>query len=153
MLRPLRIHPPQGFIAEETSTTWRMPASSGLRDPRSLQFQAPVRPNLLLTQRTIAEGTSLDELAAAACAELARHCEGLSAIETTRFEFRDGVEGRLLRYSLPVHQRFRVEQMQALRLDDSVCSTVTLSTESTRLDDDTLRAYLTCLAEVSLPSE
>jgi hypothetical protein len=151
MLAPLTLAPPAGFVTDEVVTTWRLPAEPApLKDPKVMQFQAAVRPNLVAVQRRVAPGTTVAELGAQTCAELARHVEGLSPIETTAFTFQDGSAGVMLRYTMPVHQRFSVAQLQALRIDGDVSTLLTLSTEASRLDDATLKAYVACLAAATV---
>ena len=151
MLSPLSITPPAGFVEDESITTWRLPAPPVvLKDPKVMQFQAAVRPNLVAIQRRVPEGTALTDLVAQTVADLARHVEGLGAVETTAFAFADGAPGMLLRFTMPVHQKFNVSQLQAVRIDGDVATTLTMSTEASRLDDEHLKSYLACIANASV---
>lgn len=151
MLAPLTITPPDGFVADETVSTWRLPAAPvSLKDPRVMQFQAAVRPNLTAIQRRVPAGTALGDLVAQTCGDLVRHIDGLGSIETTAFDFADGAAGMLLKYTMPVHQKFSIFQLQALRIDGEVCTTLTLSTEASRADDATVKTYLSCIAAASV---
>ena len=150
MLAALRVTPPDGFLEEEVVTTWRAPLKPALKAGLALNFQAPVRPNLIATQRLVKPEASLAELMAKVCGDLVRHIEGLSAIETTEFLFTDGVAGVLLKYTMPVHGKFSVYQLQAGRLDGQTFTTLTISTEASRLTEDDLKVYLTCIANASV---
>ena len=150
-LRPLTVTPPSDFLEEEVVTTWRAPLKKDLKAGPVLQFQAPVRPNLIATQRVVSDKPTLAELMSKVCADLLRHIEGLSDIETTEFAFTDGAEGLLLRYSMPVHGKFSVVQFQAGRLDGNTFTTLTISTEASRLSEESMKAYLLCIANASEP--
>ncbi len=72
------------------------------------------------------------------------------APSSTQFEFADGVEGVLLKYTMPVHGKFSVYQLQAGRLDDRTFTTLTISTEASRLNEGDLKNYLTCIAKATV---
>lgn len=149
----LEITPPEDFVEEEIVTTWRAPLRADLKAGMALQFQAPVRPNLIATQRRVKAGGSIAELMSKVCADLLRHIEGLKMNEPIEFEFEDGQTGLLLEYSMPVHGKFTVVQMQAGRLDGDVFTTLTLSTEASRLDDAIKAGYLRTIAAARVPAE
>jgi hypothetical protein len=150
MLASLRVTPPEGFLEEEVVTTWRAPLKPALKAGLAMNFQAPVRPNLIATQRAVKADASLADLMSKVCADIIRHIEGLSDIETTEFQFTDGATGVLLKYTMPVHGKFSVYQLQAGRLDGQTFTTLTISTEASRLTEDDLKAYLTCIANASV---
>lgn len=149
-LHRLTLTPPSTFLEEEVVTTWRAPLDANLKAGPVLQFQAPVRPNLIATQRRVRPEATLADLMSKVCADLMRHIEGLGDIETTEFVFSDGAQGLLLRYQMPAHERFTIVQLQAGRLDSTTFSTLTISTEQSRLTDHDLKAYLQCIANASV---
>lgn len=149
-LLELTLTPPHDFLEEEVVTTWRAPLQKNLKAGLAMQFQAPVRPNLIATQRAVGPKASLAELMSKVCADLVRHIEGLEDIETTEFEFTDGASGLLLKYTMPVHGKFTIYQLQAGRLDANTFTTLTISTEASRLTEDDLKLYLTCIANASV---
>lgn len=148
----LTVTPPSDFLEEEIVTTWRAPLKKDLKAGPIMQFQAPVRPNLIATQRQVKATATLAELMSKVCADMMRHIEGLDDIETTEFEFTDGTAGLLLKYTMPVHGKFTVYQLQAGRLDGTTFTTLTISTEASRLTEDDLKTYLTCIANASVAS-
>lgn len=149
----LEITPPDDFVEEEIVTTWRAPLKTDLKAGMALQFQAPVRPNLIATQRRVKPDGSLAELMSKVCADLLRHIEGLKMSEPIEFEFEDGQAGLLLDYSMPVHGKFTIVQLQAGRLDGDVFTTLTISTEASRLDDAIKASYLRTIAAARVPAE
>ncbi|MEQ8277610.1 MAG: hypothetical protein RMA76_35500 [Deltaproteobacteria bacterium] len=149
----LEITPPDGFIEEEIVTTWRAPLEKNLKAGLAMQFQAPVRPNLIATQRRVSNDTSLPELMSKVAADLLRHIEGLKLTDPIEFSFADGQTGLLLDYAMPVHGKFTVVQLQAGRLDGDVFTTLTISTEASRLDDDAKKHYLQMIAAAKVPAE
>lgn len=149
----LQLTPPPGFLQEEVVTSFRSaPPKTPLKTPTVLQFQASVRPNLIVTRRVVPPDTSVAALMASVCADLARHIQGLSPIETTEFMFKDGTPGILLKYTFPAHERFSVLQFQAGRVDGDVFTNITLSTEPSRLQAEETVAYLDCIASATVRS-
>lgn len=116
----------------------------------AMQFQASVRPNLIVTRRAVERDAELTELMAGIAADLVRHIQGLSPLETTEFKFLDGAQGVLLKYSFPAHEKFSVLQFQAGRVDDGVFTTITLTTEPTRLSSEQTAQYLECIASATV---
>ncbi|MCC7382562.1 MAG: DcrB-related protein [Deltaproteobacteria bacterium] len=147
----LQLTPPPGFLQEEVVTSFRSPPpKKDLKTPAVLQFQANVRPNLIVTRRLVPAGTSVAALMASVAADLARHIRGLSAIETTELKFKDGTPGILMKYTFPAHERFSVLQFQAGRVDGDVFTNITLSTEPSRLQAEDTMAYLECIASATV---
>src|SRR5437764_15439899 len=107
----LHLTPPEGFIQEEVVTSFRTAAPEiDLKSPMMLQFQATVRPNLIVTRQVVPATSQISDLMAGVCGDLIRHVEGLSPIETTELKFKDGATGLLLRYTIPAHGNFSVLQ-------------------------------------------
>lgn len=156
-INKLVIEPPQGFLAEEMSASWRVAApADDLKEARAPGMtQLVVRPNLIVQRRKVpAEigGTPNDigRLVAAVVADLVRHIAGISTIDTDEFTFADGNVGLLIKYTMPGHKDFKLAQMQAARLDDDVLTTATLSTELSRLNPATVELYVKSLASITL---
>ncbi len=160
-INKLVIEPPAGFLAEETSASWRVAAPSGagadaLKEPRAPGMtQLVVRPNLIVQRRKVPATsggvpTSIGSLVAAVCADLVRHIAGISTIDTDELAFADGHVGLLIQYTMPGHKDFKLAQMQAARLDDDVLTTATLSTELSRLNAATVELYVKSLASITV---
>lgn len=148
----ISLAPPSDFVAEEVTASWRAPLDVDLKDPRAMQVQMPVRPNLIVQRRAVTNDKSVGELVGVVCADLQRHIDGISTIDTSAFTFDDGVEGLLIKYTMPAHKEFKLAQMQAARLDDKVFTTLTISTELSRLSDDVVASYLKSLASAAVAS-
>jgi hypothetical protein len=138
---------PAEFVREETMVSLRVPASGGAKDPR---IEHPVRPNLVVHRRPAAAGSDLARIAASTGADLARSLPGLSPIESVDLIFADGVKGLLLAYSFPAPKGLRVCQLQALRLDGGMVTSLTVSTEQALLTDAVRVAYVRALASASV---
>jgi len=151
-LTRVTLEPPVGFLAEEATLSWRVAAPEGtLKEARAPGMtQLVVRPNLIVQRRKVALPTDVGSLVAGVCADLVRHVVGISTIDTDEFAFADGAVGLLLKYTMPGFKEFKLAQMQAARLDGDVFTTVTLSTELTRLNAPTVEEYLKSLASVSI---
>ena len=114
-----------------------------------MQVQLPVRPNLIVQRRAVPNDKEVGELVAIVCADLQRHIDGISTIDTSAFTFDDGAEGLLIKYTMRAHKEFKLAQMQAARLDDHVFTTLTISTELSRLSDDVVEQYLKSLSSAT----
>jgi hypothetical protein len=144
----LNFDPPADFVHEEVVSSWRVAAKPQLKDPKLLQPQAQIRPNLTIT-RVHVEVPDLAGLAATSCDELMRRIDGIHGIKTTEIKFADGVDGLMLEYAFPALQ-FTVVQIQAMRVDGNTLTTMTMCTEASRLTDDVHEQYLQCLRSASL---
>jgi hypothetical protein len=151
-LSKLALDPPAGFLPEEVSASWRMAAPEGsLKEARAPGMtQLVVRPNLIVQRRKVELPSDVSALVAGVCADLVRHIGGISTIDSDEFTFKDGAVGLLIQYTMPGFKEFKLAQMQAARLDDDVFTTVTLSTEVSRLNPATIELYLTSLASLSV---
>lgn len=146
-LAPLEISPPTTFLAEEVTTCWRVESSpEELKDPRALQVQMEVRPNMIAQRRTVPQDSNLGTLVAKVVADLVRHVKGISTVDTSDFAFADGAAGHLLKYTIPGPMDFKLAQMQAARLDGNVLTTVTITNEVSRMNEAVLSEYLVTLA-------
>jgi hypothetical protein len=146
----LKFTPPAEFIEEELMTTWRVPYVPDLKEPRVLQRQVPVRPNLVVHRRTVGEQKDLADVASSVCDQLMRSIDGLSKIATSELVFDDGVTGMLLEYSFPAVGSYEVVQLHAMRLDGGVLTSLTLCTEGSRVTPEVHRRYRECLSSASI---
>ncbi|MDP2345898.1 MAG: hypothetical protein Q8O67_33470 [Deltaproteobacteria bacterium] len=150
-INKLVLEPPAGFVAEEMTASWRVALQDDLKEARAPGMtQLPVRPNLIVQRRKVDAAAHIGGLVAAVCADLVRHIAGISTIDSDEFTFADGKVGLLIKYTMPAHKEFKLAQMQAARLDDDVLTTVTISTELSRLNPATVELYVKSLASVSL---
>jgi hypothetical protein len=151
-LSKLVIDPPAGFLPEEVSASWRVAAPEGsLKEARAPGMtQLVVRPNLIVQRRKVDLPTDVGALVGGVCADLVRHIAGISTIDTDEFTFADGNVGLIIKYTMPGFKEFKLAQMQAARLDGDVFTTVTLSTELSRLNPATVELYVKSLASVSI---
>ncbi|MCC7382017.1 MAG: hypothetical protein IT384_09315 [Deltaproteobacteria bacterium] len=147
----LTFDPPAEFLEEELTTAWRTPKKAQLKEPRMLQAQLPVRPNLIVNRRRVAAGTDIAQLAAETCTQLLETIPGISGIETHALSFKDGVEGVLLELSFPT-AGYTVVQLHAMRVDGDVLTSMVISTEKSRLSPDELRRFKSSLASAAVTS-
>jgi len=145
----LTFNPPAEFIEEEVLQTYRMPYVSGLKEPRVLQTQVPVRPNLIVHRKKIGDEHVAD-VAATVCDQLMKSIEGVSEIAASQLVFKDGAEGMLLEFSFPAVGNYSVVQMQALRIDAGVLTTLTLCTEMSRLTPQEHVRFRACLSSATV---
>jgi hypothetical protein len=147
-LENLHFVPPADFVHEEIVSSWRAPVAPGLSDPKLMQPQAVVRPNLTVT-RVQVETPDLAAIAARAADELLERIKGIQGLRTTELQFSDGVKGVLLEYAFPVMQ-FTVVQLQAMRIDGDTLTTLVLCTESSRLTDSVHAQYVASLKSAAV---
>jgi hypothetical protein len=145
----LTFEPPSEFVEEELTLSWRVPNVPGLKEPRMLQTQLPIRPNLVVHRSKVETNDGINNVAARICAQLLSSVEGISAIEPSQLEFRDGVDGVLLEFSFPA-AGYQVVQMHALRLDGDMLTSLTLCTEQSRFSSQERERYRKSLASASL---
>ncbi|HEY4220080.1 MAG TPA: hypothetical protein VGO62_02030, partial [Myxococcota bacterium] len=140
------------MLAEEVTATWRIAApESNLKEARAPgMVQLVIRPNLIVQRRRVPANADLNALVAQVCADLVRNIQGLSPVDATGFAFADGKDGSLIKYTMPGYKEFKIAQMQAMRLDDDVVTTASISTELTRLNPAVLEDYLKCLASIAV---
>jgi hypothetical protein len=143
--RGLSFEPPAGFTADEAMLSLRAPPPA-LADPRVLQKQFPIRPNLLVHRRQVGSEADLELLAGEICAELVNSVVGLQALTTERFAFDDGAPGLIIGFDFPAPEAKTARQYQALRTDEGVLTILTLTVDGTRLNDETKRDWLKCLS-------
>lgn len=138
--------PPEGFLVSEVMVSLKAAPRTDLKDPRVLQPQHSIRPNLIVHRREIPAGANVDMVCGEICAELVNSIEGMKNLATERFSFLDGASGRVVSFDFPAGKAATVRQYQALRLDDCVLTTLTLTVDATTLTHDVKERYLTSLA-------
>lgn len=142
---------PPDFLPEETSASFRVAGDAGMKDPRALQPQAPIRPNLVVQRKRVADRTRLLDIAGGMCAELIRHVPGISEIDRDEaFAFADGSTGVLLKYTMPGFKEIRLLQLQAVRLDGDVSTSMLITAGAADISEDALENYMGCLRSLSL---
>src|SRR5687768_5333769 len=152
MFAHLTFDPPAEFLEEELTMAWRTPRRDHLKEARVLQAQVAVRPNLVVNRRKIEAGRGLDEVAGETCSELFQTIPGISEINTSELEFKDGAQGVLLEYSFAT-AGFTVMQLHALRLDGDVLTSMAISTEKSRLSREEQERFRRSLASASIARE
>ncbi len=147
-LEGLQFDPPAGFIQEEVVASFRVAVPPGLNDPKVMQPQAAVRPNLTVTRAEV-EDPDLEAIAARTSDDLLARIAGIQGLKVSELQFSDGVRGVLIEYAFPVMQ-FTVVQMQAMRVDGHTLTTLVMCTESSRFTDSVRDTYVESLGSASL---
>ena len=148
----LPFSPPPDFGIAEIMVTLRGPSVAGLKDPRALQPQRAIRPNLIVHQRALPAESTLDLLCGEMCAELLTSIEQLENLQTAPFPFADGADGRLVQFDFAAAKAMTVRQFQALRLDGNIFTTLTLTVSTTTLTDEVRDRLLASLASMGTPT-
>lgn len=148
----LPFQPPADWSVTEVMVQMKGPPVDDLKDPRMMQSQYPLRPNLIVHRRQLPGGADVDMICAEICAELVHSIEGMRDLSTEALTFVDGQEGRVVQFDFPAGKAATVRQFQALRLDDSVLTTLTLTVDATTLNDERKAAYFKSLASAGAPS-
>jgi hypothetical protein len=146
----VHLDPPPDFTVDEVMVTLRGPAMDHLKEPRLLQKQHPVRPNLIIHRRAVGEGALLDLLCGEICAELVNSIDGMQNLASEPFVFADGCAGFLVTFDFPVRQA-TVRQFQTMRLDAAILTTLTMTVEATSFNDQAKAAVFKALASVHAP--
>jgi hypothetical protein len=148
---PLAFDPPAELAEEEWMSAWRVPYQPALKEPRALQPQLPVRPNLIVHRRRVDPDQEVQDAASVICEQLMKSIEGLSEIAVSELAFQDGVTGLLLEFSFPATSSYKVVQLEALRIDAGVLTTLTYCTEMTRLTPEEHRRFSAFLSSATVP--
>ena len=128
--------------------SFRGPEVSDLKDPRAMQTQTAVRPNLIAHKRP-SQGADIEMLTAEMCAELLTSIENIEDLATDGLTFADGNEGRLVSFTFPAGKVMRVRQYQALRLDGETLTSLTLTVDGATLTDALLETYISSLKSLA----
>lgn len=144
--------PPEGWDVTEVMVQLKGPPVDDLKDPRMMQSQYPLRPNLIVHRRQMPAGADVDMVCAEICAELVHSIEGMKDLSTEALSFGDGTEGRVVQFDFPAGKAATVRQFQAMRLDEDVLTTLTLTVDATTLTDERKAAYFASLATAGAPT-
>lgn len=142
----IRFEAPESFVREETMVSLRVPEEQGMSDPRT---GTPIRPNVVVHRRP-ERVADLSRVTARIRAELATAIPGLSPIEAADVTFTDGRPGVLLAYAMPAPKGLEICQLQAMRIDGGVLTTLTISTEKKALTPERKNAYVKSLVSARL---
>ena len=91
-------------------------------------------------------GVGLELLVAAVEDDLRQAFDGLEDFESRPFDFDDGTTGHLISFRCAFGEGDQVRQFHALRLDDNQFSTLTLTVDGFKLNDEKRQGFLQCLA-------
>lgn len=129
--------------------SFRAPAPD-LKSPLLLNKQLTVRPNLIVHRRMVPTGSHLELLCGEICAELVSAIPGMENLSSSPLQFTDGGRGLLVAFDFPAGQDAKVRQFQAMRLDDGLFTTLTLSIDATLLTPELQAHYVQSLSSVSV---
>jgi hypothetical protein len=146
----LTFAPPPGFETSEVMVSMRGPDVSALKEPRAVQSQFPIRPNLIVHRRPAPKDASLEMLAGEMCAELLTTIDGLKDLNTEPITFSDGAEGSLVSFDFPAGKAMTVRQFQAIRLAGEELWTMTLTVDSATLNDASWAPYKATLTSLGV---
>jgi len=149
-LAGLSLHAPD-FVIDEVMISLRAPAPVA-GDPRLLQKQTPIRPSLIAHRRHTGNAAPLELLASEVVAELVSSITGLSALTTESLSFADDVVGMLIGFDFPAAEVGTARQFHALRLDDGVLTTLTLTIDALTLNDSGKASWLKILTSTTISS-
>ncbi len=144
---PLPFDAPPQFELSEVMVSFRGPDTAGLKEPRAMQRQFPIRPNLIMHRRP-APDANLEMLTAEMCAELLTTIDGIKDLSTEALTFADGAEGSLVSFDFPAGKAMTVRQYQAVRVDEGQLSTLTLTLDSSTLNETSWATYQKTLASL-----
>jgi hypothetical protein len=139
---------PAGFELGETSMVLKAIEKPGLHDPRLLQKQTTIRPNLLV-KRTWGPSPELTQLAADLSQYLTRTVPGIMALETGDFRFSDDVAGYKASFEFQPMPKIRLKQVHVLRVDAEGAMHFTL-TVGVDAHPSVIEQYLACIAATRL---
>lgn len=142
---------PAGFEPVEVMVTLKGPATDDLKDPRAMQSQFPIRPNLILHRREVRPGATVDMLCGELCAELVSAIDGMKNLATGAFAFADDAAGMLVSFDFPAGKAATVRQFQAMRLDGDVFTTATLTVDASTLTDDKKERFFDAIGSIAAP--
>jgi hypothetical protein len=104
----LLLSAPEELQVEECSMTLRLPVERG--EPRMVKAHQPVRTNVIVRIKRVAEDMSLAEASTAISAELAKTLPELADLASRPFRFDDGRMGRLVSYHFRPTPKVRLQQ-------------------------------------------
>lgn len=149
-LAGLSLHAPD-FVIDEVMISLRAPAPVA-GDPRLLQKQTPIRPSLIAHRRHTGTVATLELLAGEVVAELVSSIIGLSALTNESFTYADGAVGIIIGFDFAAAEVGTARQYHALRLDDGVLTTLTLTIDALTLTDSGKASWLKILSSTTIGS-
>ncbi len=139
------------FVIDEVMISMRAPAPVA-GDSRLLNKQTAIRPSLIAHRRTTGAVATLEMLTGEVVAELVSSITGLSALTTETFSYVDGAVGVIVGFDFAAAEVGTARQYHALRLDDGVLTTLTLTIDGLTLTDSGKTAWLKILSSTSITS-
>ena len=139
---------PADMVMEQTMVAMRA-APSAVVDPRVLNRQTPIRTSLIVHRRQVGPHATLEVLAGEVAAELVSSVGGLSGLVTEAFDYADGAIGFLVSFDVAAAEVGTARQFHALRKDDTVLTTLTLTLDKLQLTDDGKRRWFDVLASAT----
>jgi hypothetical protein len=141
----LRLDPPADFVVDQTMISFRAPPPV-VGDPRVLQKQTAIRPSLIVHRRDVGLLAPLEILAGEVTAELVSSVAGLSGLSSETFTFADGAVGIIISFDFAAAEVGTARQYHALRKDDAVLTTLTLTLDKLTLTEETRSRWLALFA-------
>jgi hypothetical protein len=141
----LRLDPPEDFVIDQTMISFRAPAPTA-GDPRVLQKQTAIRPSLIVHRRDVGAMAPLEILAGEVTAELVSTVSGLSGLSSEAFTFADGAVGIIISFDFAAPEVGTARQYHALRKDNAVLTTLTLTIDKLTLNEATKSRWLALFA-------
>lgn len=143
----LKLDTPADFIIDQAMISFRAPPPTAL-EPRLLQKQTAIRPSFIVHRRDVGDAAALPVLAGEITAELVSSISGLSALTTEAFAYVDGAPGILVGFDFGSDEVGTARQYHALRVDDRILTTLTLTIDKLTLNDAAKTKWLTLLSSV-----
>lgn len=143
----LAIDTPADFTVDQAMISFRAPPPTAI-EPRLLQKQTPIRPSLIVHRRDVGDAASLPVLAGEITAELVSSISGLSALTTESFAYADGAPGILVGFDFGADEVGTARQYHALRKDERILTTLTLTIDKLTLNEPTKTKWLKLLSSV-----
>jgi hypothetical protein len=153
MMNEIHFLPPPGFEPEEVIHTWRSAAVDLDRRLPAPQLQIPIRPNATLHRRAIDPAVALEDAVASISRTYLEALGTVREIEAQPIEFADGAKGLLLEIWIPALPGVDARQLQVFRIDRGMLTTITLCTESSRLDARIRAHYIELLKSARVIDE
>jgi hypothetical protein len=141
----LRFDPPTDFVVDQTMISFRAPPPTE-GDPRVLQKQTAIRPSLIVHRREVGTVAPLEILAGEVTAELVSSVDGISGLSSESFTFADDAMGIIISFDFGAPEVGTARQYHALRKDDGVLTTLTLTIDRLTLNEQTKSRWLALFA-------
>ena len=143
----LKLDLPPDFTVDQAMISFRAPPPTAT-EPRLLQKQTTIRPSLIVHRRDVGDTATLPLLAGEITAELVTSITGLSALTSESFAYADGAPGILVGFDFGADEVGTARQYHALRKDDRILTTLTLTIDKLTLNEATKTKWLALLSSV-----